>query len=74
MKKDIKKNNFLRTVMKNLNVGDEFISRGVESSKISSIRIGERKFKTTKMIILNPVVKDSLTGEFEVCYSIERIE
>ena len=65
---------FTWNMMNALDINQEFISRGFESNKISALKFENKKFQTRKMIIFDPVVKDGLTGSFEVCYLIKRTE
>lgn len=66
----------LKQMMGIIPIDSQFISSGIESSKISAIKIEGKKFKTKKMILIDPVPsgENKLIGEYNVCYCITRIE
>lgn len=63
----------LRQSMSSLWVQGSFPVMGIESSKISSIKIPGKKFKTKKLIMLDPVI-EGLEGRTNVCYLVTRVE
>ena len=73
-KKMMSKTEKLKFVMENLDINEIFIATGIKSTAISAMKIKDKEFSTSKRLLIDPVVKDGLTGEFNIVYEVKRIK
>ena len=64
----------LKFVMENLDINEIFVATGIKSTTISAMKIKDKEFSTSKRLLIDPVVKDGLTGEFNIVYEVKRIK
>ena len=64
----------LKFVMENLDINEIFVATGIKSTAISAMKIKDKEFSTSKRLLIDPVVKDGLTGEFNIVYEVKRIK
>ena len=72
--KMVSKTEKLKFVMENLDINEIFVATGIKSTAISAMKIKDKEFSTSKRLLIDPVVKDGLTGEFNIVYEVKRIK